>query len=155
MEEIDQNLQPIAAESRTILIVEDEITLSNILKDALEKIGATVVTAMNGKQGLDKALEIKPDLILMDIVMPVMDGISMLNELRKDDWGKNAKIIVLTNLNYIKGLEPYVHFPSLKPTKDGRLEDYLVKTSWEIKDILKKINDSLDETEEEVFGKSL
>lgn len=144
---MDQNSQNLS--SKKILIVEDEQALSEVLKTAFEKIGSVVTVASDGKEGLEKALEIQPDLILLDVVMPVMDGISMLDELRKDDWGKTAKVIVLTNLNYIKGLEPYVHFPSLKPTKDGGLKDYLVKTSWEIKDIIEKVTTSLADLEEE------
>ena len=68
---------------RTILIVEiveDEATLTKALKDKFEREGFGVITANNGAQGLTTALEKCPDLILIDVVMPIMDGMTMLKK---------------------------------------------------------------------------
>jgi CheY-like chemotaxis protein len=62
-----------------------------------EAEGYTVETAANGKLGLALAEEMRPDIILTDLMMPIMDGEQMLTELRKTDWGKKIKVIVLTN----------------------------------------------------------
>lgn len=84
--------------NKTILIVEDEVMLVESLKLRLQRDGYSVFTAREGKSGLEIALHEKPDLILLDLIMPIMDGLSMLEELRKDPWGKTAKIVMLTNL---------------------------------------------------------
>lgn len=81
-----------------VLIVEDEEQLLNLLHATLAKKHA-VLDARNGVEGLDIALKEHPDLILLDIKMPKMDGWKMLEQLRKDDYGKNVKIIILTNLD--------------------------------------------------------
>ncbi|MEP7103574.1 MAG: response regulator [Candidatus Dojkabacteria bacterium] len=82
----------------TILVVEDELAYQSLLQTELQKEGYKVLTAKNGKEGLDTAIEKEPDLILLDIRMPVMDGNAMLSELRKTDYGAKVKVIMLTNL---------------------------------------------------------
>lgn len=84
---------------KKILIIEDEPLILKVYATFLEKKGFEIFTAKNGKEGLKTALEKKPDILLLDILMPVMDGMSMLIELRKDSWGKNANVLVLTNLS--------------------------------------------------------
>ena len=83
----------------TVLIIEDELDLRGLLKTKLISEHFEVLEADNGKIGLDISLSSHPDIILLDIVMPVMDGLAMLKELRQDEWGKTAKVIVLSNLN--------------------------------------------------------
>src|SRR3989344_1728070 len=83
---------------KKILIVEDELAYLELLKSQLTQKGYSVIEAENGKKGLETAKKEKPDLILLDIRMPVMDGITMLDLLRKDEYGKSAKVIILTNL---------------------------------------------------------
>lgn len=83
---------------RKILIVDDDDNLRSMLKDKLILEGFEVLEAKNGKEGLETALKEHPDLILLDILMPVMDGLQALNALRADKWGKNAAVIVLTVL---------------------------------------------------------
>src|ERR1035437_2071090 len=84
---------------KKILIVEDDRVLLNLMNEQFSAEGFEVLTALNGKDGLDAALKMHPDLILVDILMPIMDGMEMTEKLREDTWRKNAKIIVLTNLN--------------------------------------------------------
>jgi len=118
----------------TILIIEDEIGLRQLLRGKLEGEGFDVLEAENGKTGLEASLNHHPNIILLDIVMPVMDGLTMLKELRKDEWGKNASVIVLSNLNDAEkigeGMEKNVY-------------DYLVKSDWEPDDIVSLIKKKL------------
>ena len=84
---------------KSILIVEDELSLQKVLTEKLSHEGYLIIQASNGQEGLDSALREKPDLILLDILMPVMDGSAMLEKLRADEWGKKAKVIIIINLS--------------------------------------------------------
>ncbi len=84
---------------RSVLIIEDDGVLLEMYSDKFGKGGYSVVAAKDGVEGLRKALEIKPDLLLLDLVLPKMDGMAVMKKLRVDDWGKTVPIIVLTNLN--------------------------------------------------------
>jgi len=121
-------------QGKTILIVEDEPALCEALRDKLLREGFTVLAAKDGKEGLEIALIDHPDLILLDIIMPVMDGMTMLNKLRADPWGKGALVIILTNLSDAK--DPLVLFPH-------RSLDYLVKSDWKIEDLTAKVKERL------------
>ena len=117
-----------------ILIVEDDLELLEVLKKkfAMEKF--EVLEAINGKTGLGEAFQHHPDLILLDIVMPVMDGMTMLKKLRADSWGKNVFVILLTNLSdESKVAEAMQH----------SVFDYLVKADWKIDDVVKKVRERL------------
>ena len=74
-------------------VVEDDEPLLSVLSERFREEGYNVINAITGEEGLKLALKNKPDLILLDIVMPKMDGIAMLKKLRKDPWGKNANVI--------------------------------------------------------------
>lgn len=120
--------------TRKILIVEDEISLLNILTDKLTKEGYNVIKAIDGKEGLKLALSELPDLILLDINMPVMDGITMLKLLRKEDAGKKIEVVMLTNFSEYKLLAEAMELGS---------HDYLVKSDWKLEDVVKLIHDKL------------
>lgn len=81
-----------------ILIIEDELSYLKLMRSQLIKNGYTVIEATDGKEGLALAKAQHPDMILLDIKMPIMDGISMLGKLRKDTFGKLIKVIILTNI---------------------------------------------------------
>ncbi|MFC1687404.1 two-component system response regulator [Patescibacteria group bacterium] len=120
---------------KTVLVVEDETPLLEALVDKFEMSGFKVYQAKNGKDGLEQALSHRPDMILLDIVMPVMDGLTMLEELRKNAWGKTAKVIMLTNLN---------DWDDTKQAVDQNVYEYLVKADWKIEDVVKKVKNKLD-----------
>jgi len=80
-----------------VAIIEDDQAISQMYRIKFEAEGYTVETAENGKLGLQLAESMKPDIILLDIMMPVMNGDEMLARLRNTPWGKNIKVIVLTN----------------------------------------------------------
>ena len=123
--------------NRKILIVEDEQTLSTVLSDKFTKEDFDVFVAKDGQEGLTLALQIHPDCILLDILMPVMDGITMLSALRKDAWGKNARVIMLTNLSSAE-----------QETASRALaaNDYLIKTDWKLEDVLRKVKEKIGAT---------
>lgn len=81
-----------------IAIVEDDSAISQMYRIKFETEGYTVETAENGILGLALIEEMKPDIVLLDLMMPEMDGEEMLSELRKTNWGKDTKVIILTNM---------------------------------------------------------
>lgn len=118
--------------NKKILIVEDEQVLLNILVDKFGKEGFETIAALNGRVGLDLAIKEHPDVILLDILMPVMNGMQMLDELRKDPWGKNAQVILLTNLS-----DPENEAVS------SRLDvfDYLIKCDMTLNNIVRRVKE--------------
>jgi two-component system sensor histidine kinase/response regulator len=81
-----------------IAIIEDDQAISQMYRFKFEAEDYKVETAENGKLGLELAERMKPDIILLDLMMPEMGGDEMLEELRKTDWGKEVKVIILTNM---------------------------------------------------------
>ena len=81
-----------------VAIIEDDITISQMYRFKFEAEGYQVETASNGKLGLALAEDMKPDIILLDLMMPEMNGDEMLIKLRKQSWGKDMKVIILTNM---------------------------------------------------------
>ena len=84
---------------QTILIVEDDHAICEMYRMKLSLVGYTVFTAGDGQVGLEACEEYKPDLILLDLKMPIMNGDQMLEQLRKTDWGANIRVIILTNIS--------------------------------------------------------
>jgi DNA-binding response OmpR family regulator len=80
-----------------IAIIEDDLAISQMYRFKFEAEGYEVETADNGKLGLELAQAMKPDIILLDLMMPHMNGDEMLAEMRKTDWGKDIKVVILTN----------------------------------------------------------
>ena len=118
-----------------ILIVEDEKDLREVLKTKIENEGFITFVGKDGIEGLELAFEHHPDLILLDMIMPHMDGITMLKRLRKDDaWGKKVPVIILTNLADVSKTSDAVKL---------KVHDYLVKSDWKLEDLIKKIKDKL------------
>jgi CheY-like chemotaxis protein len=123
--------------NKTILIVEDEDAQRLPLVEVLLGNGFTVVEAKDGKEGLEKALNQRPDVILLDLVMPEMDGVSYMKELRGDSWGSTVSVIVLTNVSSdtdstLQTIDQY--HPSF----------YLSKGDMSIQDVLQKVKDVLE-----------
>jgi two-component system sensor histidine kinase/response regulator len=81
-----------------VAIIEDDLAISQMYRIKFEAEGFEVETAENGKLGLVMAEKFQPAIILLDLMMPVMGGDQMLAELRKTEWGKNIKVVILTNM---------------------------------------------------------
>lgn len=84
---------------RSVLIIEDDQLLTEMYKDKFQLSDFHVMTAEDGKKGLDQAMHKKPDLILLDIALPKINGMEMMAKLRVDSWGRTVPIIILTNVN--------------------------------------------------------
>jgi len=85
-------------EKKKILIVDDEKRLVSLVSEYLQQAGYRVVSAYDGKEALSIARLEKPDLIILDLMMPEMNGHVAVSTIRRDSWGKNAKVIYLTNM---------------------------------------------------------
>jgi DNA-binding response OmpR family regulator len=81
-----------------VAIVEDDQTISQMYRIKFESEGYTVESAENGVLGLKLVENMKPDIILLDLMMPEMTGDEMLAKLREKSWGKDIKVIILTNV---------------------------------------------------------
>ncbi|MDO8486147.1 MAG: response regulator [Candidatus Staskawiczbacteria bacterium] len=122
---------------KTILIVEDETPLLKIYAERFAEEGFLVLKASNGQEGLELAIKEKPDLILTDILMPVMDGLTMTQKLRKiNSWGKMVPIILLTNLTADVG-------KIKKIVVENSPVYYLLKSDWSLGAIVDKIKEQL------------
>lgn len=120
-----------------VLIVEDEAIISKVYAEGLRDKGFLVFTAMNGNAGLETAYREKPDIILLDILMPVMDGLTMMGKLRESGlYGKSVPIILLTNLS---ASEEKI----MKAITKDEPAYYLVKSDFTLSGVLEKINECL------------
>src|SRR4051812_5226592 len=81
-----------------IAIIEDDQAISQMYRLKFETEGFQVETAGNGRLGLELAETMRPDIIMLDLMMPEMSGDEMLTKLRATDWGKDIKVIILTNV---------------------------------------------------------
>lgn len=120
---------------KKILVIEDEPSYQKLLHNQLTEDGYEIIEAKEGKEGLSLAKLEHPDLILLDIKMPGMNGLIMLDELRKDSYGNSAKVIILTNL------EPDDKI--LRTVLVDKPSYYLMKSDIQLTDLLKKIKDIL------------
>lgn len=113
-----------------ILVVEDERMVRDALKRKLETMGFDVVEAGDGQEGLNLAIKEHPQLILLDLILPLMDGITVLEKLRVDESTKNIPVIVLSNLS---------DDATVQESKHKGVYDYLVKTDWTLDDVISKV----------------
>ena len=118
-----------------VLIVEDEVSILNGISDKFTHEGFFVIKAVNGQDGLDKALKDHPDFIILDNLMPNTDGFYFLENLRRDKWGRDALVIMWSNSHGAHTIN--------RAKKIGIL-DFLIKSEWEYRDVVKKVREYLD-----------
>ena len=123
-----------ANQKKKILIVEDDRSLRFPLEEAVGREDFITLVAKDGEEGLAVALKSHPDLILLDIIMPKMNGLKMLKKLREDNWGKTVPVLLLTN-----DTDP----EHMRETLKDNATDYLIKSDWEIEDVVKKVKTTL------------
>ena len=121
-------------DKKKILLIEDDAGLRKPLTEKLSQEGFEVLEATDGDLGLELAFSEHPDLILLDIVMPNMDGIAMAKRLRDDRWGKDVPVIIISNLSGMEKVEEVL--------KIG-IFDYLVKSDVSLADIVQKVRELL------------
>lgn len=121
-------------DKKNILIIEDSETYLNYFYELLKREGFNVLKAKNGAEGVEIALREEPDLILLDVIMPVMDGMTALEKIRESNWEKKVPIIMLTNLDDVQRVSEATSY---------NVRDYLVKSDVSTKDVLDKIKKEL------------
>lgn len=122
------------AKAKKILLVEDDDTLANVYKTRLHAEGFDLKRVPNGEEALAAALEYKPDLILLDIMMPKVSGFDVLDILRNTPETTNAKIIMLTALSQDSDRQR---------AEEMGVDDYLVKSQVVIADVVERIKHHL------------
>lgn len=121
---------------KKILIIEDDAILISVLADNLSREGFDILKAHTGRDGFSSAMINKPDLILLDIFLPDVDGFVILKKLRENEWGKHIPVIILTNSNSLNDISKFLE------SKDG-FQEYLVKSDWKIEDVVERVKERL------------
>src|SRR4030042_3908454 len=118
-----------------ILFIEDEPTLQKTLGEVLKREKFDIKTAFDGKEGLEMVKKEKPDLVLLDLILPKMDGFTVLQEIKKDPEIQNIPVIVLTNLEGTADVEKVLELGATT---------YLVKANYDLPDVVGKIRKTLE-----------
>jgi DNA-binding response OmpR family regulator len=118
-----------------ILIVEDEEILLTALSEELKSEGFNIVGAKDGVEGVEKAQVEKPDLILLDLVMPRLDGIGALKQLKEGEQTKDIPVVILTNLSDYDKISDALTLGAM---------DYLVKANYRLEDLVNKVKTVLE-----------
>lgn len=122
-------------EKKKILIVEDDSILQKALLEFLTAEGFETMSALDGEEGVKIGKEKKPDLILLDIVLPKMDGYEVLKAMKADESTKKIPIILLTNLGSLNDVEKAL---------DLGATTYLIKADYKLEEVTKKIKEVLN-----------
>lgn len=120
--------------AKKILLIEDDNFLVEMYKLRFEKEGFEMVIAMDGQEGIDAAKKEKPDLILLDMVLPRKDGYEVLEELKDDEETKDISVIILSNLG---------QNAEIKKGKEKGAEDYIIKASLTPAQLVEKVKQKL------------
>jgi len=118
---------------KKILIIEDDRALQNALVEVLIQEGFETISAFDGEEGMKKASEEPPDLILLDIILPKKDGYEVLEEIKKSPQ-KNIPVLILTNLEEIDNVQRAL---------DLGATTFMIKSDFSLKDIVEKIKENL------------
>lgn len=123
---------------KKILFIEDEHNLQEVFKDFLGKKGYKIISAFDGKTGIEIAEKEVPDLILLDLILPRIDGINVLKQIKKIPGLKDVPVIVLTNLESAETIERIIELGA---------KTYLVKDQYSLEEIEQKIKEIIDSNE--------
>ena len=121
---------------KRILFIEDESALQKTFDEILKKAGYEMIAALDGEIGLRLAKTKRPDLILLDLVLPKMHGFEVLKQLKETPETKDIPIIVLTNLEGISDVDKAIELGATT---------YLVKTKYSLQEVVEKIEKALSE----------
>jgi len=119
---------------KKILFIEDEPTLQKTVGEILSQEGFTVLVALDGEAGLSMAKREKPDLILLDLILPKKNGFEVLAELKKDPETAGISVLVLTNLETSADIEKALELGAT---------NYLVKANYELEEVVDKVKNLL------------
>ena len=118
-----------------IALVEDDIAIVQMYRMKFESEGFDVAYASDGEQGLEVVEEFQPDLVLLDLMMPIMGGAEMLERMRSEPWGKDVKVIILTNMGESEAPENL---------KELNVESFIVKADLTPKQVAEKVKQTLE-----------
>ncbi|MDP2663900.1 MAG: response regulator [bacterium] len=121
---------------KTILFIEDESALQKTFSEVLDQEGYKVISALDGELGLKLAKEKKPDLILLDLILPKVHGFEVLKGLKGDEATRDIPVIVLTNLEGVGDVEKALELGATT---------YLVKATYSLEEVIGKIKKTLGE----------
>ena len=119
---------------RKILFIEDEAALQKTLWDVLRQENYEIVSAVDGKVGLRLALSEKPDLILLDLILPELNGLEVLKNLKANENTRNIPVIILTNLGDLENIEKALELGATT---------YLVKADHTLEEVINKVKNAL------------
>lgn len=142
--------------SLKIVIVEDNASLADIYKIRLEMLGYTCHVAYDGEAALELIKKELPDLVLLDLMVPKIAGDQILERLRSSDWGKNIKVLIVSNLNEADapaglrdmGIEGYAVKANLSNDQIDQLVDNILKPAGQKEDVLLETKDPQPDFEE-------
>jgi len=135
MEPQNTTTETTVMDKKKILVIDDDENLSSVLVDKLNFSGFTAESAPDGVLGLKKALEEKPDLILLDVKMPNMSGWEVLEKLRVDAWGEKVKVIMLTSLDKPE---------SVAHAMEEGSTVFIVKTNYTLDQVVAKVKEVIN-----------
>lgn len=118
-----------------IALVEDDIAIVQMYRMKFEAEGFDVAYAADGEQGLQVVKDFQPDIVLLDLMMPVMGGAEMLEKMRDEEWGKDIKVIILTNMGESEAPENI---------NELNVESFIVKADLTPKQVAEKVKQTLD-----------
>lgn len=121
---------------KRILFIEDESALQKTFGEILKREGYEMISALDGEIGLRLAKEKKPDLILLDLILPRVNGFEVLKEIKSDENTKQIPIIVLTNLEGAEDTDKAIELGATT---------YLVKANYSLEEVITKIKKTLEE----------
>lgn len=121
-------------ETTKILLVDDDEALLEAVGDKLTAKGYTVRTAKDGAEGVTLALAEHPDLIILDIMMPKMNGWEALDALERDEWGKTAHVVMLSNSDDMENVSQAV---------EHGMKEYIIKGAWPLDELVARIEEKL------------
>lgn len=116
--------------AKTVLIVEDEQSMQRALKNKIEHAGYAVSCANDGEEALVSLRASRPELVLLDLIMPKMDGISVLRQMKSDESLRSVPVVILTNLS---------SGDKVAEAMQLGIFDFLVKANYSLDDVLKKV----------------
>lgn len=119
---------------KKILFIEDESATQKSLGHVLEEVGYSVFSALDGEAGLKLVKIHQPDIILLDLILPKMDGFEVLERLKKDDETRDIPIIILTNLERMEEVERALELGA---------KTYLTKSNYSLQEVVDKVKKAL------------
>ena len=119
---------------KTILFIEDESALQKTFGEVLKQEGYQMISALDGESGLRLAKSQKPDLILLDLILPRVNGFEVLKRLKGDKETKDIPVIVLTNLDGVEDVDKVIELGATT---------YLVKAEYSLEEVVEKIKKAL------------